>query len=360
MTPLLQPAIGIPAAALAAAGGLLFLALVNRRLLVIRDGRYKLLLLMLAFGLLAAGGAALALVLPPTGRIGVPLAVFGAVAWGEWRRIRIRRACRGSPPVGTVLHDVPLFRPVTTTDLVCHRFELVLPEWRGPAFRIAHLTDFHVHPGFDEGYYRAALERAAALKPDLAFFTGDYVSRAVAIPILERILRPIGRLGDYAVLGNHDHWTDPARIAAVLERAGLQVLAGACAELDLGGSRLRLVGCDYGGYQAIRIPPFPRQPGMNLVLCHTPDAIYTLARAGARVVFSGHNHAGQARLPGIGPIIVPSRFGRRFDHGHFEVEGTHLFVSSGVGAGTPPFRFFCQPDLFVVDLSGPPAPAGGA
>jgi len=348
----LQPAVGVSAVAMAGAGALLFLVLVNKRLLVIRDSRLKMPLLAVVCGGLVLGGFALALALPPAWRGALLLAVYGGIFLGEWRRLRLRRACLGSPPVDTVFHDVPLHKPVTTTDLVCHRYAINLPDWRGPAFRIVHLTDFHAHPDFDEAYYRGALDKAEALKPDLVFFTGDYVTRAESIPILERILRPIGRLGDYAVLGNHDHWTDPDRICGALEKAGLRLLVNACAELELGGHRLRLIGCDYGGYAKIRIPPFPRAPGLNLVLCHTPDAIYTLARAGAKAVFSGHNHAGQARIPGLGPVIVPSRFGRLFDHGHFVVEGAHLFVSSGVGAATPPLRFYCQPDIFAVDVTG--------
>jgi hypothetical protein len=47
---------------------------------------------------------------------------------------------------------------------------------------------------------------------------------------------------------------------------------------------------------------------------------------------------GQIRLPGLGALVVPSRFGRRFDRGHFDVEGTHLIVSAGVGSGIRDFR----------------------
>jgi predicted MPP superfamily phosphohydrolase len=57
-------------------------------------------------------------------------------------------------------------------------------------------------------------------------------------------------------------------------------------------------------------------------------------------------------------VIVPSRFGRLFDHGHFVVNGTHLFVSSGVGSATPALRFYCQPDIFVIDVAGVDQPRG--
>jgi len=59
----------------------------------------------------------------------------------------------------------------------------------------------------------------------------------------------------------------------------------------------------------------------------------------------------QIRVPLLGSIIVPSVYGRRFDHGHFIVNGSHLFVAGGIGAANPAFRIYCQPDLFIVDIN---------
>jgi predicted MPP superfamily phosphohydrolase len=349
---LLAPSAWIPAVVMAGCGFLIFLVLVNQRLLVVRDSRLKLPLLAVSFVALPLGGFFLALALPLAWRVGLPLLVLAAIAAGEWRRIRIRRACAGSLPVDTVFHDVPLLRPVTTTDLVVHRYAVTVPGWTGKPFSIAHLSDFHVHPSFEEAYYRTTLDRAEALKPDYAFFTGDYVTRSVSIPILERVMRPISKSGDFAVLGNHDHWTDPGRIQGLLAAKGIRMLVNTTAQVERDGQPIHMIGCDYSGFSDIQIPPVPAGPGLKLVLCHTPDAIYDLASLGADAVFSGHNHAGQARIPWLGALIVPSHLGRRFDHGHFVVNGTQLFVCSGVGAATPPLRFYCQPDIFLVEVSG--------
>lgn len=333
-------------------GGLVFLVLVNQRFLVIRDSRFKMPVLVVSLLTLTGGGFFLALVLPPLWRIGLPLAILAGILAGECQRLFRRRAWAGSPPVDTVFHDVPFLKPVTTTDLVCHRYTVAFPDWKGPPFRLVHLSDFHVHPAFDEGYYRRVLDRAATFEADFAFFTGDYVTRAESIPILERILRPVAKRGDFAVLGNHDHWSDPARIQTVVERAGIRMLMQRSETLLLEGQPIHVIGCDYAGYAKIYIPPVPEAPGLKLALCHTPDGIFELSRKGVDAVFSGHNHAGQARVPGLGAVIVPSRYGRLFDHGHFVIGKTHLFVSSGVGAATPPMRFYCQPDIFVVDVTG--------
>jgi len=331
-------------------GALIFLALLNRRLIIVRDSRLKVPILFASLILLVGGAVLLSFLLPAAGQVALIVLIFVGLLVGEIRRLVLRRRYAGSPPHDTVFHDVPLHRPFTTTDLVCHRYQVVLPEWKGPPLRIVHLTDFHANARIGEAFYREAIERAAGLKPDLAFYTGDYVTRTEAIPMLERFLKPIGRVGDFAVLGNHDHWTDPERIVQLLSGKGIRVLRGETADVAVDGVSLEIWGCDYAGYHLWKIPePLP-VPGLKMALCHTPDAIFALAAQGASVVFCGHNHAGQARIPGLGAVVVPSRFGRLFDHGHFVVEGTHLFVSSGVGAATPPLRLYCQPDLFLVEI----------
>ena len=92
-----------------------------------------------------------------------------------------------------------------------------------------------------------------------------------------------------------------------------------------------------------------------IALSHTPDNIYDLAKLRVTAVFSGHTHGGQLRMPWLGALVVPSVYGRRFDQGHFLVDGTHLFVSAGIGADHPPFRVGCPPDILVVDWT----PANG-
>jgi hypothetical protein len=90
------------------------------------------------------------------------------------------------------------------------------------------------------------------------------------------------------------------------------------------------------------------------MLTHTPDNLYALCDLGYAAIFAGHYHGGQIRLPGLGALVVPSRYGRRFDRGHFVMNGTHLFVTTGVGSAEPPVRLWCQPDVLIVDIEGGP------
>jgi predicted MPP superfamily phosphohydrolase len=89
---------------------------------------------------------------------------------------------------------------------------------------------------------------------------------------------------------------------------------------------------------------------LHLVLTHTPDNIYDLRDRGIDAIFAGHYHGGQMRVPVLGPLVVPSKYGRRYDRGHFVFGKTHLFVTSGVGSAEPPVRVWCPPDVLIVDF----------
>jgi len=183
--------------------------------------------------------------------------------------------------------------------------------------------------------------------------TGDYLSQADRLPRFAAWLEGLPRTpyGAFAVLGNHDYWVGPVEIRATLTRAGVHVIGGDCADLAVDDRHIRVCGTDAPWGPGLA----PRARGdvdATLVLSHTPDNVYALAEQGATAVFAGHTHGGQFRVPIFGALVVPSRFGRRFDRGHFDVEGTHLFVSAGVGADAPPLRLWCPPELVVVDLVG--------
>jgi predicted MPP superfamily phosphohydrolase len=81
------------------------------------------------------------------------------------------------------------------------------------------------------------------------------------------------------------------------------------------------------------------------LLSHSPDQVASASRWGIDLVLSGHNHAGQIRLPVVGPIFMPSLYSRRFDRGFFRQGRTLLYVSHGIGGQYPIRSGGCVPEL---------------
>ena len=276
----------------------------------------------------------------------VLLLAFENEASQRWARHRYA----ASAPLRTSGARTSLLRPVTTTDLVTHFYELRSNALSVPRLRVVQASDLHVNQRLPEEYFVNALAAVAAQKPDLVLLTGDYVSFPENLRLLARLLpgRLPAPLGVYAVLGNHDYWTDAPAVREILHSAGITLVSGTCARLPDAVGRVAVCGTDAPWGPKLSTPLAQRD--LSLVLSHTPDNIYDLSALGASVVFSGHLHGGQMRVPGMGALVVPSRYGRRFDQGHFRVSDSDLFVSTGVGADDPPLRLYCPPDLVVVDF----------
>lgn len=313
--------------------------------------------LLLVSGLLlvvTVGAGVVGFLLGPGVWMVAPIVVIGVAAAREAHRHwwRVRR--RGEGPVESHNLGVSLVRPITTRDVALLRYEVRLPAAPLERLRVAVVSDLHVGNQLEWEYYVRIFNAVNQYAPDLMVLPGDFVTGAQALPFLPPVLRLCrAPLGVWAVRGNHDFWSDPEGVARVLAEAGIRLLRNESALLRMAGARIWLTGCEDPWTRASWQPPADRVSGdLILALAHTADTIYHLSRAGVTAVFCGHFHAGQIRVPGWGPVFVPSRYGRRFDHGHFIVNGTHLFISAGIGASGPGLRIYCQPDIMLVDFLG--------
>jgi predicted MPP superfamily phosphohydrolase len=326
---------------------------VNRVVIQWVDGPFKVTtIVLLGLGLAALGAVSARMASSETRRLSAWAwpAVLGAFGIGEAHRAWLRSE------YGAHSSESSPWDPITTEDLVVRRFTLDVPALGATPLRVVALSDLHVTDDTSETYVRRVHDAIRSLGPDVLLFTGDYISKPSRLPALERWLDglPSPRHGSYAVLGNHDHWTGRADdVRTAFGRAGVSVLAGTCASVAVTEAPpLRVCGTEEPWGPALSRPLSNDGVAATLVLSHTPDNVYALAEQGATAVFAGHTHGGQFRIPFLGPLLMPSRYGRRFDQGHFEVEGTHLYVSAGVGADAPNLRLWCPPDLVVVDLVG--------
>jgi predicted MPP superfamily phosphohydrolase len=228
-------------------------------------------------------------------------------------------------------------------------------------FRIVQLSDIHHSPflGIDE--IAEAVRRANDLSPDLIALTGDYVSHSR--DYIDSCAQALGMLrarhGVFAVLGNHDHWTDPERMTASLKRSGIQVLVNENVRITSNGASFRLAGVD--DLLAGRADLPQALMGMDtgetrILLAHNPAIIREAARAGVDLVLSGHTHGGQINwrlLIGREDRKTARwlrRPSRRLIRGHAQLGQTQLYVNRGLGTVVVPLRYGCPPEITVLEL----------
>src|SRR4029453_9228008 len=127
-----------------------------------------------------------------------------------------------------------------------------LPE-RFEGFRITQLTDIHHSKilGLDE--VRHVVRLAQQTKPDIFVLTGDYATayRRYIEPCAEALSTLSAPEGVWAVLGNHDHSTDPELTTRALQRHHIAVLNNAHTTLQRGSDALQLSGIDDWTWNAV-------------------------------------------------------------------------------------------------------------
>ncbi len=326
----------------------LMLLLINRWLILWVDGPLKTISIAVV-SLVAVGAAAWMATQLSVIMLVAPCAVLLLLGGGELRRgwLRANYRVQANP-----LQDMrsQLAHPITTRTLTVQHYRIAAP--RMPHVRIAQLTDLHFDEALPDAYFDGVFQRVRAERPDIIVLTGDYVSRDSSLAIMRRLMPrlPAAPMGTFAVLGNHDYWCGAAsRVREQLAAQGIRWLGGRCATLGVAGTR-RLVLC---GDERPWGPSAPADAVTSedyvVVLSHTVDNIYAWSTR-ADLMFAGHNHGGQIRLPVLGALVVPSVYGRRFDWGRFQVERTNLLVSAGIGVDAPPVRLFCPPEIVVADL----------
>lgn len=217
--------------------------------------------------------------------------------------------------------------------------------------RVVQLSDLHRSRITSDQILRHAVAVANAACPDLIILTGDYVTEDLADiepcgDILSQLQAP---LGCYAVLGNHDHKAGASAVKTMLARQGIEVLDNGSKRLQNG---LWLVGLEdswYGRPDPSRAFRDVRDGEPALVLSHNPvDA--ELASQHDCVIFSGHTHGGQIRLPLPTLRGIRSISTRNFRAGWFTLGKASLYINRGLGQVGLPLRFLCRPEVSVFTL----------
>lgn len=88
----------------------------------------------------------------------------------------------------------------------------------------------------------------------------------------------------------------------------------------------------------------------NVLLTHQPQFIEIYAKYKYDLVFAGHAHGGQIRMPFIGPLIAPGQgLFPKYTSGLHICENTKMIISRGLGKSKIP-RFLSEPELIICKL----------
>lgn len=239
---------------------------------------------------------------------------------------------------------------ISETDI----FVRELPQ-RFEGFRITQLTDIHHSRILGLNEVRRAINLAQQTKPDMFVLTGDYSTsyRRYIEPCAEALSALSAPEGVWAVLGNHDHYTDPELTTRALQRHHIAVLNNAHTTLQRGPDSIQLSGIDDWTWNAVdwvRAFSGLKTSAPTILLSHQPTVLDLEQTRKVDLIVSGHTHGGQLNFPLLG---APARFATtdlKYARGLFRSGDTQLYVSSGTGVIGLPLRFGVRPEIAVLRL----------
>jgi uncharacterized protein len=220
--------------------------------------------------------------------------------------------------------------------------------------RIAQLSDLHIGHGVPDGRIIAAVNALNDERPDLAVLTGDFVTNR--FDPYERVPQLLERIQPqaWAVLGNHDHWSDAKAVSAGLRKANIGLLQNQHTAVNLRGVDFSVIGIDDSTTRNDDVAAAfkgTRSGTSRLVLTHTPSCAGKLPAWEDVLCLSGHTHGGQWDVPRLTEGVF-KRAGQPWYRGLYSVRGNQLYVNRGMGfgRGTRLPRLNAEPELTLITL----------
>lgn len=232
-------------------------------------------------------------------------------------------------------------------------------------YTIAQISDLHNKQfGKNQEYILKKLE---AVKPNIIVITGDLVDRrkydlkeAVTFVTGASKIAPV-----YYVSGNHEAWLKEFSLAkAQLIEAGAIFMDDNEVKLTIGGSSIKIFGVsdpdflttEYSQGNDVtkmtkQLAKWREDETFKILLTHRPELFDLYAQNNMDLIFAGHTHGGQIRIPFVGGIVAPDQgWFPEYTSGMYTQDASTMYVSRGLGNSIFPIRINDSPEILVVCL----------
>lgn len=234
-------------------------------------------------------------------------------------------------------------------------------------YKILQISDLH-NKEFGSNQNRI-LSKIEKINPDSIVITGDLVdsNNTDVDTAMDLINGAITIAPVYYVSGNHEAWSGSYNdLKSRLESAGVVVLDNQKTEIFSDRDSIDLIGLSDPSFigsdslengshaetEKLLDALVEENTNFKILLSHRPELFDLYSKSNLNLIFSGHAHGGQFRLPFIGGLIAPDQgFFPELTEGIHTKNNTSMIISRGLGNSVIPIRVFNRPELIVVTLS---------
>ena len=260
--------------------------------------------------------------------------------------------------VGTILYS----RYIATSGLVTN--EIVINDNNIPTsydgLKIVHFSDLHYTRIITKKSVTKIINEINLINPDIVFFTGDLVDTDKILTeddkkfLIESLSNINSTYGKYAIYGNHDIANNSEDIVDIYNKGNFKLLDNSYDIIySKNNDKLFIGGLNSVSHELEDIDKVMSYYNSNdsantynIILLHEPDYADNIINSYDNIdlILAGHSHGGQIRLPIIGALYTPKN-GHKYVKGYYDLNGTSLYVTSGIGVSRYNFRLFNKPEI---------------
>jgi predicted MPP superfamily phosphohydrolase len=233
--------------------------------------------------------------------------------------------------------------------------------------RIVFVSDIHHGSALSRERVKKLVQRINDLHPDIIILGGDYISfEEKYIKSLFDELRNLKcKYGVYGVLGNHDCFVNGPLTKRMMVRDGIKDCDNKSYWLKINRDSIKIGGVldPDGGKQELDSTVYDvHKKDFCILITHRPDYIEKINNDLVDLTLSGHTHGGQITLFGLWAPILPTENGlwanlslseetQKYRYGLIHPKpNMQSYITSGIGTRFPHIRFFCRPEIAVLEL----------
>lgn len=218
-------------------------------------------------------------------------------------------------------------------------------------FKIVQLSDLHRRYAVPDDVIRKAVKIANSTHADAVVLTGDYVghTKSDIDPCFDMLKNLHTRLGSYAVLGNHDYWTDSEAVSSSIRKHRINLITNKSAKVADG---VYIIGVDdewTGHPDSAAAFKNVNSRACCIMICHSPMSV-TRFKGHRGLLITGHTHGGQIDIPGVPRNLLPGLKGWKYIRGWYSTGDIMMYVNRGIGMINPAIRFHCRPEVTLYVL----------
>lgn len=223
-------------------------------------------------------------------------------------------------------------------------------------YRILQISDFYNKNFHKKDYF---IKKVGKTNPDIIFITGDIInSRNPNYDIVEKMLINIVKIAPvYYVTGNHEsRLEDFPSFFKKMEKIGINILNDDFKIIKRKNDELNIIGVNdpmYFGEKHLysKLEEYKEKNKYNILLSHRPELFENYVKHGMNLVFTGHTHGGQIRIPFLGAVFAPNQgIFPKYAEGIHKKEDTNMIINKGIGSSLIPIRIFNRAEIVVLTI----------